>query len=110
MTRLEWNGKPLDRRNLEQAQKYVDSEVLRRCDPYIPKDTGELIRSGIRETRVGSGQVKYRTPYARRWYYEHARFQGAPMRGNHWFERMKAAGGKNAILRGAAKIMGGEVK
>lgn len=95
--------------NIERAQQYVDSEVLRRCTPYVPKDTGELIRSGIRETKLGSGRVVYRTPYARRWYYHPARFQGAPMRGNYWFERMKSAHGQS-ILRGVAKITGGDVK
>lgn len=109
--KLIWKGgKPPDVPNIDRAQQYVDSEVLRRCDPFVPKDTGELIRSGIRETKLGSGRVVYRTPYARRWYYEPARFQGAPKRGNYWFERMKASGGKKAILRGVAKITGGDAK
>ncbi len=92
------------------AQKYVDSEVLRRCVPYVPFETGELLRSGIRETRIGSGKVIYRTPYARRHYYRPAKFFGAPKRGNHWFERMKQNGGKAAILRGVARITGGKAK
>ena len=109
--RLIWNGgRPPDVPNVEKAQEFVDSEVLRRCAPYVPMDTGELIRSGTRETRLGSGRVIYRTPYARRWYYRPANFHGAPKRGNYWFERMKAAGGAKAILRGAAKIMGGDAK
>lgn len=107
--KLIWHGKP-QIPNLEQAQKFVDSEVLRRCDPYIPMDTGELKRSGIRETKIGSGRVIWRTPYARRHYYRPAKFQGAPKRGNYWFERMKKNGGKAAILRGVAKITGGKVK
>lgn len=100
----------LAKRNIDDAQQYVDSEVLRRCTPFVPFSAGELIRSGIEETKIGSGEVKYRTPYARRWYYERARFFGAPMRGNYWFERMKAAGGKRAIFRGALKIMGAKDK
>ncbi len=94
----------------EYAQRYVDSEVLRRCTPYVPFETGELIRSGIRETRIGSGKVKYRTPYARRWYYTPAQFFGAPKRGNYWFEKMKRNGGAKAILRGAARITGGDAR
>lgn len=96
--------------NADKAQEFVDSEVLRRCEPYVPKDTGELIRSGTRETRLGSGRVVYRTPYARRWYYHPANFQGAPRRGNYWFEKMKKNGGAKSILRGAAKIVGGRAE
>lgn len=99
------------RRNLEEyggAQKYVDSEVLRLCAPKVPFETGELIRSGIRETRIGSGKVIYSTPYARRWYYEPAKFYGEPERGNYWFERMKKGGGLARILKGVAKITGGK--
>lgn len=94
------------RHKLAEAQQYVDSEVLRLCTPLVPMDTGELIRSGIRETRIGTGQVIYNTPYSRRWYYEPANFQGAPMRGNYWFERMKNNGGKQSIARGVASILG----
>ena len=86
------------------VQKYIDSEVLRLCDPYVPYRGGDLIKSGTISTVIGSGEVSYDTPYARRWYYEAAKFQGAPKRGNYWFERMKNEGGKDKILRGAAKI------
>lgn len=89
-----------------RVQQFIDSEVLRRCQQYVPMDTGELIRSGIRETRTGSGEVVYRTPYARRWYYCPAQFDGAPKRGNYWFEWMKNEGGKEAILRGAERMAG----
>ena len=87
-----------------RVQQFIDSEVLRLCDPMVPKDTGALINSGLMNTEIGSGEVIYRTPYARRWYYMPAEFQDAPMRGNYWFERMKNEGGKEKILRGAAKI------
>lgn len=103
----------LKRRSLEKkgaAQKYVDSEVLRLCAPRVPLDSGELIRSGIRETKIGSGEVVYQTPYARRWYYEPANFFGAPMRGNYWFERAMNEGGRNSIMRGLEKITGGKGK
>ena len=48
------------------AQTYVDSEVLRLSDPYIPKVTGTLIKSGILGTDIGSGTVKWIAPYAHR--------------------------------------------
>lgn len=97
----------LSERKMKEAQRFVDGEVLRLCDPFVPQDTGMLIGSGIRSTEIGSGKVIWYTPYARRWYYIPANFNGAPMRGNYWFERMKNSGGKKAILRGAAEITGG---
>ncbi len=109
--RLELDGvrESLEKRGLLEngaAQRYVDSEALRLCTPYVPMDTGELIRSGVRETKIGSGKIVYHTPYSRRWYYEPAKFQGAPMRGNYWFDRMKNNGGKASILRGLARLAG----
>ncbi|MBQ0058184.1 MAG: hypothetical protein KBT20_11060 [Bacteroidales bacterium] len=90
-----------------EVQKFIDSECLRLCDPLVPFDQGTLKESGVINTVVGSGEIKYRTPYARRWYYMPANFQGAPDRGNYWFDRMKNNGGKDQILRGAAKLAGG---
>ena len=90
-----------------EVQRFIDSEVLRYCEPYVPFDQGTLIQSGIINTVVGSGEVKYRTPYARRWYYMPANFQEAPRRGNYWFERaIKQEGGKDKILDGARKLAG----
>ncbi len=93
--------------NIRAAQEFVDSECLRYCDRLVPKDTGILKQSGIMHTQIGSGKVKYRTPYARRWYYIPAQFSEAPERGNYWFERMKAQNAKQ-ILTGAGKRAGGK--
>lgn len=87
-----------------KVQKYIDSEVLRLTDPYVPMDTGELKSSGIRHTRTGSGEVKYKTPYARKQYFEN---KGNGLRGRQWFERSKADN-KTSILNGALKIAGGK--
>lgn len=102
--------KVIQKRGLQEngpVQKYIDQEVLRLCTPYVPWDRGALNASGMSSTSIGSGEVRYSTPYARRWYYEPANFQGAPKRGNYWFERMKNEGGKDAILKGAASLSGG---
>ncbi len=88
-----------------EVQKFIDSECLRLCEDFIPKDQNTLIASGKPNTEIGSGEVKWRTPYARRWYYMPANFQGAPQRGNYWFERMKQSYRSN-ILEGAKKIAG----
>lgn len=103
----------ISRRGLEErgkVQKFIDSEVLRLSDPYIPFDTGELKSSGARHTKVGSGKVVWRTPYARKMYYNpRYKFKGAPARGAYWFERCKA-NHRRDILKGAANLVGGTYK
>ena len=91
------------------VQKYIDSEVLRLSERFVPKDTGALIASGITSTQVGSGNVKYNTVYARRWYYRNTtdagtpvHFNESPQRGSYWFERMKQQY-LNHILEGAKR-------
>ncbi len=95
----------------QDAQIFVDNEVLRYSQPLIPFRSGMLVRSGKVGTVLGSGEVKYIAPYARFQYYSTAqsRFYDA-RRGGKWFERMKTAHGKD-ILNGAKKVMrkgGGE--
>lgn len=104
---VRWNpgfGPELSK-DFNEAQAFIDSECLRLCEPLVPKDTGILIQSGIMNTEIGSGEVKYRTTYARRWYYMPANFSEAPERGNYWFERMKEQY-LERILAGAKKIAG----
>lgn len=88
-----------------EVQKYIDSEVIRLSDPYVPFDTGMLKHSAISATVIGSGVVVYNTPYASKQYYGNRGVKG--LRGPRWFERMKADR-REDILRGAAKIAGGE--
>ncbi len=90
-----------------KVQKFIDSEVLRKSEPYVPKLTRTLIKSGTIHTEIGSGKVIYRTPYARRQYYENAGngkegTSKGGRRGKMWFERMKA-NHREEILSGAAK-------
>ena len=106
------NVKALKKRDLEtggEVQKFIDNECIRRMEPYTTKDVGTLIGSATTQTSIGSGRIVQQTPYAKRWYYEPANFQGAPMRGNRWFERMKSSH-KDSILRGAASIAGAKAK
>lgn len=108
---LRWNpGFGADRsRRFDNVQQFVDSEVLRRCGPYVPMLSGMLLRSGELGTVIGSGEVRYVAPYARRLYYgTHFRFNKTahPDAGALWFERMKASH-KGDILRGAARLAGG---
>ncbi len=92
-----------------KAQIFVDSEVLRCCDSYVPFRTGMLKRSGITATVKGSGMVRYNTPYARLNYYSNKGNGKEGMnkggkRGRLWFERMKPDY-KDSILNGVKKIV-----
>jgi hypothetical protein len=91
------------------AQQFVDSEILRLCEPYIPLRTGMLVMSGILGTFVGSGEVSWIAPYARRQYYS-PRKPGSEtglLRGPYWFERGKAIWGSQ-VIAGARRIAGGK--
>lgn len=86
-------GRIIEKRGLEEngrAQQILDSEVLRLCDPYVPFDTGMLRDSGMLATEIGSGIVRYNTPYARHQYYHNSGLLQHGLRGKLWFERMKA--------------------
>lgn len=104
--RLEWNQNFAGQRNeaFARQQKFVDSEVLRRCSPRVPFDTGALEKSGKLGTDVGSGEVNYIAPYAAYQYYSTAESRPYDSnRGAKWFERMKASE-KDEILSGAQKL------
>ncbi len=119
---LTWNPNFTDKwqGQYTAAQKFVDSEVLRLSDPYIPMQSGMLKKSGILGTTIGSGEVVWNAPYSRYLYYgkvmvgrapkvvttKNLTYRGAPMRGAFWFERMKKDKGKQ-ILDKAALIAGG---
>lgn len=95
-----------------KVQKVIDSEVLRRSDPYVPMDTGFLKKSGILGTKIGSGEVVYNAIYANKNYYKNAGKgkQGTAkggLRGKFWFERMKADHLPD-ILKTAKEAAGGK--
>lgn len=90
-----------------EAQKYVDNAVIKDCDPFVPFRDGILSKSPTLATKLGSGQVVYNTPYARRQYYvlsyKHNRDKH-PQASAQWFEKGKAVHQKNWIS-GAEKII-----
>ena len=89
---IKWNPNFPQRMNevLSKKQEIIDSEVLRLCSPMVPLRTGTLERSGTLGTVIGSGEVKYIAPYARRQYYGTATSRSYDAnRGGLWFERMK---------------------
>ena len=116
-------------KNIEKAQCYLDNAVLEDCNQYVPFRNGELRRSGIRNTVIGSGEVKWVTPYAH-YQYEgkdmigtvtkrHFAMQGEPKEynglalryhtagtGSQWFEKAKRVHGKDWIKQVKKKAGG----
>ncbi len=107
--KLEWNTTFQQKwqGNYSAAQSFVDSEVLRLSEPYIPLLTSMLIKSGILGTFIGSGLVQWIAPYAKAQYFSKRKpgSQTGPLRGPQWFERMKTVH-RNRIVAGARRIAG----
>ena len=101
-------GEIIKKRGLEEGgivQQYVDSEVMRYMEPYMPKLNGTMIDSMVIATNIGSGEVVVNTDYAKK-VSKKARYnEKEPLRGAHFFERMKADHNDD-ILNGAAIISG----
>lgn len=117
---LKWNQNFANKWNNKytNAQKFVDSEVLRLSDKYTPFRVGFLKKSGILGTDIGNGEVQWIAPYARYQYYGKVMigkapkkatdidlvYVGGPQRGSYWFERMKIDH-KQEIIDGAKRRM-----
>lgn len=102
------NFQPKWQRRFSEAQKFVDSEVLRVCEPYTPLLTGMLVKSGDLGTEIGSGTVRWIAPYSRYQYYLKRKNPSTtgPLRGPAWFQRAKEVHGRR-IIEGARRIAGG---
>jgi hypothetical protein len=107
---LQWNSNFRSRwqTKYSAAQKFMDSEVLRLCEPLTPLRTGMLVKSGTLGTDIGSGLVSWIAPYAKKQYYSPRKVgsETGPQRGPYWFARMKAAH-KHYLVAGARRIAGG---
>jgi hypothetical protein len=101
------NFQPRRQQSFSRAQRILDSEVLRGCEPYIPLLTGTLIKTGILGTDVGSGLVQWIAPYSKAQYYrpKKAGSQTGLLRGPFWFERWKHDHGKETVAK-VEKIAG----
>lgn len=88
------------------AQRFLASEVVRLCDPYVPMQQGMLKNQRI--IAQDGSSVTYTQPYAHYQYYGEAMagrapkkytgnkldYHGAPMRGPQWEKRMMADKGR----------------
>ncbi len=89
----------------QQAQEFVGNELLRKCDPYVPFDTGMLRDSGISHSKPAEGYLLWKTPYAAvQWHAGVSR----GLRGKKWALRAWADHGK-LILKNARSIAKGKV-
>ena len=92
--KFEWFN--IDKR-LDQAtmlsQTFLDNEVLKDSNYYIPMDKGILMESGIMHTKPGTGEVRWQAPQARRLYYNpqyNFSKDRNPNAQGLWFEAAKA--------------------
>ena len=75
-----------------QVQAPLDSLILQDSNFFCPIKTGTLQKSAIINSRIGSGELVWKTPYARRQYYEYSKppYQPNPNACGKWFEAAKA--------------------
>ena len=100
---------PKYQKKFSAAQVFVDSEVLRVCEPYTPLLTSMLIKSGTLGTVPGEGVVSWIAPYSRKRYYTPRKSPSTtgPLRGPFWFDNAMAVW-RTRILAGAQKLAGGK--
>ncbi len=115
---------------IKKAQMFVDSDCIRLMVPYTPMLNGKMFQSATNGTVIGSGEIKYTSPYARYQYYGKVMVSsvtGSPWArkgeskvfterninynksrntkaGSYWFERMKADR-KDQILMAAQRLL-----
>ncbi len=110
------------------VQTFIDNEVIKHMGKYTPAQSKTLMKLPLVQTKIGSGEIIQKAPYARYQYYGKLMVSSItgsafshgeskvltdidleystavnPMAGPFWFEHMKADK-KDAILRGAKKI------
>ena len=75
-----------------KTQAGLDSLILSDSNYFCPIKTGKLQQSAIINSRLGSGELVWKTPYARRQYYDYHKppYQPNPNACGKWFEAAKA--------------------
>ncbi len=112
--RLVWNPDYANKWDyvLHEAQKAVDSEVLKQMAPYTPMRTGALIDSATLGTVIGSGKIEYLSPYARYLYYGEVYGPNIPIRENgqlvgFWSPPQKSPTGRPLVYSQAVHPLAG---
>ncbi|MFA6930299.1 MAG: minor capsid protein [Lentisphaeria bacterium] len=105
------NAELLAARGLEpggKAQMFLDAQVVKATEPYVPMDEGNLKKA--LGTAYGSGEVRYNLPYAH-YQLHHGRNPGTSihgaLRGRKFWDRMKSDK-KEQLLQMLAKMVGGK--
>jgi hypothetical protein len=92
-----------------RVQTFIDLEIARLSDDYVPMDTGATRKSVFVNSRFGSGELiydAYRTRNGTIWDDTTLKFQDAPRRGVKWVLRMWEEGGKEKVTQGAERLIG----
>ena len=87
------------------SQKFLDNEILKDSNDYVPVSEWFLRDSSITHSKIGSGELVWNTPYARRLYYnphyDFSKDKNSKAQGL-WFEAAKAQN-LDDWVRGAQK-------
>ena len=78
---------------IDILQPILDTQVLKDSNYYAPMDTGNLMSSGITGSKIGSGQLLWTAPYAKKMYYGvgyNFSKDSNPNAQAKWFEKAKA--------------------
>ena len=75
-----------------RTQREFDALVLADSNFFIPIKTHTMENSAIESTKIGTGEIVWRTPYVRRQYYDYHKppYQPNPNACGKWFEAAKA--------------------
>lgn len=76
----------------KQVQAPLDALIMADSNYFCPLKTGKLQQSAIINSHIGSGVLIWRTPYARRQYYDYHKppYQPNPNACGKWVEAAKA--------------------
>lgn len=78
--------------DIKRVQAPLDALIMADSNYFCPLKTGTLQKSAIINTQIGSGEIVWKTPYARKQYYEYSKppYQPNPNACGKWFEAAKA--------------------